>query len=44
VLIHPTASVDVALHWQRWRISSATLDQVTELVRRAAHRRLRRTR
>jgi LysR family transcriptional regulator (chromosome initiation inhibitor) len=44
VLIHPTAGVDVALHWQRWRISSATLDQVTELVRRAAHRRLRRTR
>lgn len=42
VLLHPTASVDVALHWQRWRIASATLDQVTELVRRAAQRGLRR--
>lgn len=42
ILLHPTASVDVALHWQRWRIASATLDQVTELVRRAAQRGLRR--
>jgi LysR family transcriptional regulator (chromosome initiation inhibitor) len=33
---------DVHLHWQRWRIGSATLDELTELVRAAARRHLRR--
>jgi LysR family transcriptional regulator, chromosome initiation inhibitor len=28
--------VDVALHWQRWRLDSPTLDRLTEAVRRAA--------
>ncbi|MEQ6901795.1 LysR family transcriptional regulator ArgP [Nocardioides sp. YIM 152588] len=34
--------VDVPLHWQRWRLTSTALDQVTDDVRRAAaalHRR-----
>ena len=33
--------VDVALHWQRWRLDSPTLDRLTGAVRRAAHRELR---
>ncbi|MCM0621785.1 ArgP/LysG family DNA-binding transcriptional regulator [Nocardioides bruguierae] len=36
VLLHPTARVDVDLYWQRWRLQSATLDRITDLVRRAA--------
>ena len=28
--------VDVALHWQRWRLDSPVLDRLTDAVRRAA--------
>lgn len=34
--------VDVDLHWQRWRLDSPVLDRLTEAVRRAAVRTLRR--
>jgi len=34
--------VDVALHWQRWRLDSPVLDRLTDVVRRAAARSLRR--
>lgn len=34
--------VDVPLHWQRWRLDSPVLDRLTEAVRRAAGRTLRR--
>lgn len=30
------AAVDVALHWQRWRLESASLDRLTSAVRSAA--------
>jgi len=33
--------VDVALHWQRWRLDSPTLDRLTDAVRRAARDALR---
>lgn len=33
--------VDVALHWQRWRLDSPTLDRLSEAVRRAARDALR---
>ena len=33
--------VDVALHWQRWRLDSPMLDRLSDAVRRAAHRELR---
>lgn len=33
--------VDVPLHWQRWRLESATLGRLTESVRRAARTHLR---
>lgn len=33
--------VDVTLYWQRWRLSSPTLDAVTEVVREVAARHLR---
>jgi LysR family transcriptional regulator (chromosome initiation inhibitor) len=32
VLLDPTAVVDVPLHWQRWKVGSATLDRVSTLV------------
>lgn len=34
--------VDVPLHWQRWRLESPTLDRLTDAVRRASRRTLRR--
>lgn len=34
--------VDVPLHWQRWRLDSPVLDRLTDVVRRAAGRMLRR--
>ena len=34
--------VDVALHWQRWRLDSPVLDRLTDVVRRSAARTLRR--
>jgi LysR family transcriptional regulator (chromosome initiation inhibitor) len=36
------AHLDVALHWQRWRLDSALLDRLTTTVREAAARHLRR--
>jgi len=33
--------LDVALHWQRWRLDSPTLDRLTDAVRRAARGALR---
>ena len=33
--------VDVALYWQRWRLTSPTLDRLTDAVRRAARQALR---
>lgn len=33
--------VDVALHWQRWRLDSPVLDRLTDAVRRHARRALR---
>jgi LysR family transcriptional regulator (chromosome initiation inhibitor) len=36
--------VDVALHWQRWRLDSELLDRLTEAVRAAASAGLRRPR
>lgn len=33
--------VDVALHWQRWRLDSPVLDRLSDAVRRAAQRALR---
>jgi LysR family transcriptional regulator (chromosome initiation inhibitor) len=36
VLLHRRAHLDVELHWQRWRISSPTLDRLTDTVRYAA--------
>lgn len=41
VVLHPSARVDVKLYWQRWRIASTTLDDVTGLVRGAAAATLR---
>ena len=32
----PALHVDVALHWQRWRLDSPVLDRLTDAVRRAA--------
>lgn len=36
VLLHPTERIEVALYWQRWRVASSALDEVSDLVRRAA--------
>ena len=32
VLLDDRASVDVALHWQRWKVRSASLEQLSEVV------------
>ena len=39
--LDPQAAVDVTLHWQQWRLRSATLDRVREAVLAAAGRELR---
>ncbi|GAB2464202.1 LysR family transcriptional regulator ArgP [Jatrophihabitans fulvus] len=36
--LDPSRSVDVTLYWQQWRLQSAALDAVAELVRSAAAR------
>jgi LysR family transcriptional regulator (chromosome initiation inhibitor) len=41
VAFDPPAVEDVALHWQQWRLRSATLDRVRDAVLTAAHRELR---
>jgi len=38
--LDPAAAVDVVLHWQQWRLRSATLDRVREAVLEAAGREL----
>jgi LysR family transcriptional regulator (chromosome initiation inhibitor) len=42
-LMRPAGSrhADVRLFWQRWRVGSDSLDQLTDLVVRAARRELR---
>lgn len=40
VAFDPRAFEDVALHWQQWRLRSATLDRVRDAVLTAAHREL----
>ncbi|MGY1751923.1 LysR family transcriptional regulator ArgP [Blastococcus sp. SYSU D01042] len=42
VELDPRGAVDVVLHWQQWRLRSATLDRVREAVLAAAGRELRR--
>jgi LysR family transcriptional regulator (chromosome initiation inhibitor) len=41
VPLAPRAHLDVALHWQRWRLDSPVLDRLTAEVRAAARARLR---
>jgi LysR family transcriptional regulator, chromosome initiation inhibitor len=43
VEIDPNNSLDVELFWQQWRLRSAALERVADLVRRAAHTALLRT-
>jgi LysR family transcriptional regulator (chromosome initiation inhibitor) len=40
VAFDPPAVEDIALHWQQWRLRSATLDRVRDAVLAAAHREL----
>ena len=40
VVLDPAATVDVVLYWQQWRLHSATLDRVREVVLAAAHEEL----
>jgi LysR family transcriptional regulator (chromosome initiation inhibitor) len=40
VELDPAGAVDVVLHWQQWRLRSATLDRVREAVLAAAGREL----
>ncbi|WP_255768689.1 LysR family transcriptional regulator ArgP [Pseudarthrobacter sulfonivorans] len=42
VELAPEDPVDVALYWQRWKIDSPVLNQLTDSVRQAASRELRR--
>lgn len=41
VEVGPRERIDVALHWQRWRLASPVLDRLTDLVRGAARTHLR---
>ena len=36
VRLHPQETVEVELYWQRWRIQSSTLDELTDQTRKAA--------
>ncbi|MBJ7453702.1 MAG: LysR family transcriptional regulator ArgP [Blastococcus sp.] len=40
IAFDPPAVEDLALHWQQWRLRSATLDRVRDAVLTAAHREL----
>ncbi|WP_432574870.1 LysR family transcriptional regulator ArgP [Kineococcus sp. SYSU DK005] len=40
--LDPAGVIDVALHWQQWRLRSPSLDRVAAAVTAAAHRHLRR--
>ncbi|NAZ87792.1 ArgP/LysG family DNA-binding transcriptional regulator [Kineococcus sp. T90] len=40
--LDPSGAVDVALHWQQWKLRSASLDRVAAAVTAAAHRHLQR--
>jgi LysR family transcriptional regulator (chromosome initiation inhibitor) len=42
VELAPASPVDVSLYWQRWKIDSPVLNQLTAAVREAASRQLRR--
>jgi len=42
VRLFPDEAVDVELHWQRWRIHSSTLDDLTAWTRSAAEAHLQR--
>jgi hypothetical protein len=42
VRLFPDEAVDVELHWQRWRIQSSTLDELTAWTRSAAEAHLQR--
>ena len=41
VEVDPGTAVDVVLHWQQWKLRSASLDRVVEAVREAVRRSLR---
>lgn len=41
VLIDPTATVDVPLHWQRWKVRSPSLERLSEVVLAGGRRALR---
>ena len=41
VELDPAGAVDVVLHWQQWKLRSATLDRVREAVVAAAAQGLR---
>lgn len=32
LLLDPRASIDVPLHWQRWKVRSPSLEQPSEVV------------
>lgn len=36
VELDPEGQIDVALYWQQWRLRTAAVDRVTEVVRQAA--------
>jgi LysR family transcriptional regulator (chromosome initiation inhibitor) len=40
VELDPAGAVDVVLHWQQWRLRSASLDRVREALLAAAGREL----
>ena len=44
VLLDPRASVDVPLHWQRWKVRSPSLERLSETVLAGGHEALRRRR
>lgn len=41
VLLDPSATVDVPLHWQRWKVRSPSLDRLSETVLAGARQALR---
>ncbi len=41
VLLDPRATVDVPLHWQRWKVRSPSLERLSEVVLTGARQALR---
>jgi LysR family transcriptional regulator (chromosome initiation inhibitor) len=39
--LDPAGAIDVVLHWQQWKLRSASLDAVADAVLRAAQAQLR---